>query len=66
MRGVLVVVGQNTDDPTRKVAAEPASYAGTAGPGTGVTTVALVALGIGAFLGGAGIMAFIRRPRSPA
>jgi plastocyanin len=64
MRGVLVVVGQNTNDPTRKVAAEPASYAGTAGPGTGVSTVALVALGIGAFLGGAGIMAFIRRPRS--
>ncbi|HEV3354488.1 MAG TPA: cupredoxin domain-containing protein [Acidimicrobiales bacterium] len=64
MRGVLVVVGQNTDDPTRKVATEPASYAGTSGPGTGVSTVALVTLGIGAFLGGAGIMAFIRRPRS--
>jgi plastocyanin len=61
MRGVLVVVGQNTNDPTKKVAA-PASYAGKAGPGGGVSTLALVTLGLGAFLGGAGITAFLRRP----
>jgi plastocyanin len=65
MRGVLVVVGQNTNDPTRKVNAEPASYAGTSGPGGGVSTVALVALAVGAFLGGAGVTAFlVRRPAS--
>ena len=66
MRGVLVVVGQNTNDPTKKVAAAPASYAGTSGPGTGVSTVALVALGVGAFLGGAGIAAFLLRRPSPS
>jgi plastocyanin len=65
MRGVLVVVGQNTADPTQKAAAAPASYAGTAGPGGGVSTLALVTLGVGAFLGGAGIAAFLlRRPAS--
>jgi len=66
MRGVLVVVGQNTNDPTQKETAAPASYAGTSGPGTGVSTVALVTLGVGAFLGGAGIAAFLvrRRPAS--
>jgi plastocyanin len=62
MRGVLVVVGQNTNDPTKKVVAAPASYAGGAGPGGGVSTLALVTLGVGAFLGGAGIAAFLRRP----
>ena len=64
MRGVLVVVGQNTNDPTRKETAQPASYAGTAGPGGGVSTTALLTLGVGAFLGGAGITAFLLRGRS--
>ena len=66
MRGVLVVVGQNTNDPTKKVVAAPASYAGGGGPGGGVSTLAMVTLGVGAFLGGAGIAAFLRRPtRAP-
>src|SRR5438270_11972524 len=62
MRGVLVVVGQNTNDPVKKVAAQPAAAAGKAGPGTGVSTLALVCVAIGAFLGGMGIAAFLRRP----
>jgi plastocyanin len=65
MRGVLVVVGQNTNDPTKKLTGAPAVAVGKAGPGGGVSTLALVTLGIGAFLGGFGIAAFIRRP-SPA
>ena len=64
MRGVLVVVGQNTNDPTKKETAAPASYAGTAGPSGGVSTTVLITLGIGAFLGGAGITAFLLRGRS--
>ena len=62
MRGVLVVVGQNTNDPTKKTEYQTAAAVGKAGPGGGVSTVALVCLGIGAFLGGFGIAAFIRRP----
>ena len=64
MRGVLVVVGQNTNDPTKKETAAPASSAGTAGPSGGVSTTVLITLGIGAFLGGAGITAFLLRGRS--
>jgi len=64
MRGVLVVVGQNTNDPTKKETAAPASDAGTAGPSGGVSTTVLITLGIGAFLGGAGITAFLLRGRS--
>jgi len=65
MRGVLVVVGQNTNDPTRTQTAQPASYAGTSGPGGGVSTTVLLTLGLGAFLGGSGITAFLLRGRSP-
>ena len=66
MRGVLVVVGQNTSDPTKKVVAAPASSVGNAGPGGGVEAVAIAAVAIGAFLGGMGIAAFLRRPAPSA
>jgi hypothetical protein len=63
MRGVLVVVGKNTNDPTKKTTEyQPAAAVGKAGPGGGVSTLALVCLGVGAFLGGFGIAAFIRKP----
>jgi plastocyanin len=62
MRGVLVVVGQNTNDPTKKVQAAPAGAAGKAGPGSGVSILVLVCVAVGAFLGGMGIAAFLRRP----
>ena len=66
MRGVLVVVGQNTSDPTKKVVAAPASSVGNAGPGGGVEAVAIAAVAIGAFLGGMGIAAFLRKPAPSA
>jgi len=63
MRGVLVVVGQNTNDPVKKVAAAAAvSSAGSSGPSNGVKWTAMITLGIGALLGGIGIGAFLRRP----
>ncbi len=59
MRAVVVVVGQNTADPTKAVQAAPAASVG-GGPGGGVSTFVLVTAVIAAFLGGAGITAFIR------
>jgi plastocyanin len=66
MRAVLVVVGQNTKDPTGVAAVQPAVAVGGGGPGGGVTTTALVTVILGAFLGGFGIAAFLLRKKSPA
>jgi plastocyanin len=60
MRAVVVVVGQNTADPTGTKAAAAAATVG-GGPGDGVSTFVLVAAIAAAFLGGAGITAFVRR-----
>jgi plastocyanin len=63
MRGVLVVVGQNTEDPIEQAAAAPAaSTGGSSGDDTGIEWMAMITLGIGALLGGIGIGAFLRRP----
>ena len=62
MRGVLVVVGQNTNDPTKRLQAAPAAAVGKAGPGGAVSTFVLACVALGAFLGGMGIAAFLRRP----
>ncbi len=69
MRGVIVVVGQNTEDP----AASPASAAagakravavGGGGPGGGVSTLVLATGVIGGFFGGVGVAAFAK-PKRP-
>jgi plastocyanin len=60
MRAVLVVVGQNTADPTKGAAAAAPVVLKT-GPGSGVSTFALATGVIAAFLGGFGISAFVRR-----
>jgi plastocyanin len=59
MRAVIVVVGQNTADPTKAVAAAPAAAVG-GGPGGGISTFVLATAIIAAFLGGAGLAAFVR------
>jgi hypothetical protein len=65
MRAVVVVVGQNTADPTQAKAALPAVAIG-GGPGGGVSTFVLVTAIVAAFLGGAGITAFVRQRNAPA
>src|SRR4029453_17181082 len=61
MRGVLVVLGRDTDDPnaeTPSPAAAPAAPSGGAGgPGGGVTAFVLATAVVAAFLGGIGISA---------
>ena len=68
MRGVLVVVGQNQDDPTEaaagKGAGPPAAAAGDDGPGGGISGLTLATGVIAAFLGGFGISAFVRPKRA--
>ena len=59
MRAVVVVVGQNTADPTKQAAAAPAVAVG-GGPGGGISTFVLVTAIVAAFLGGAGVAAFVR------
>lgn len=66
MQAVLVVVGQNTRDPTGTAAARPAAAVGGGGPGGGVTATALATGVVGAFLGGFGIAGFLTRRRNPA
>jgi plastocyanin len=67
MRGVLVVVGETTTDPTKQVAAQgPAAATGAKGPSGGVTTLVLVTAIVASFLGGFGISAFVRRRQTPA
>jgi plastocyanin len=65
MRGVLVVVGENGDDPARDQAAPAAAVAAGGGPGGGVSALVLATGVIGAFLGGLGIGAFLRPRRKP-
>ena len=60
MRAVLVVVGQNVQDPTR-LAAQPAAVAKVGGPGGGFSWLALVTGVLAGFLGGLGIAPFLRR-----
>jgi plastocyanin len=65
MRGVLVVPGANTPDPTEEVApAAPAAATGGGGDGedrSALSYLALVTGAVGAFLAGFGVSAFVRR-----
>jgi len=67
MRGVLVVLGRDTDDPNAQAAAPPpaapSSSTGGGGPGAGVSTFVLATAVVAAFLGGIGISAFALRRR---
>jgi plastocyanin len=69
MRGVLVVLGRDTDDPNAAAAAAGAAAApvavdgGGAGPGGGVSAWGIVTAVLGAFLGGFGLSAFALRRR---
>jgi plastocyanin len=69
MRGVLVVLGRETEDPNAQAAAPPAAPAapasgGGSGPGGGVTAFVLAAAVVAAFLGGIGVSAFALRRRA--
>ncbi len=65
MHGVLVVLGQGVDDPTKTAAATatPAATVTTGGPGTGVTAFVLATAVLAAFAGGFGLSAFMLRRR---
>ena len=69
MRGVLVVLGRDTEDPNAQAAAPPpaaapSADAGGGGPGAGVSAFVLAAAVVAAFLGGIGISAFALRRRA--
>jgi plastocyanin len=68
MRGVLVVLGRDTEDPNAQAApaAAPAAPAsgGGGGPGGGVSSFVLATAVVAAFLGGVGLSAFALRRRS--
>ncbi|HWC43128.1 MAG TPA: cupredoxin domain-containing protein [Actinomycetota bacterium] len=68
MRGVLVVLGRDTEDPNAQAAAPPPaatpSGGGGGGPGAGVSAFVLAASVVAAFLGGIGISAFALRRRA--
>ena len=69
MRGVLVVLGRDTEDPNAQAAAPAAAPAapasgGGAGPGGGVTAFVLATAVVAAFLGGIGVSAFALRRRT--
>jgi hypothetical protein len=70
MRGVLVVLGRDTEDPNAKAAAPPpaqaASAGGGGGPGAGVSAFVLATAVVAAFLGGIGLSAFALRRRATA
>jgi plastocyanin len=72
MRGVLVVVGQNTADPAVSPAASATAAAqrpiavGGGGPGGGLSAAVLATGVIGGFFGGAGVAAFARPGRKRA
>jgi hypothetical protein len=59
MRGVLVVLGRNTEGPN-------AQSGDGSGPGGGVTAFVLATAVVAAFLGGIGISAFALRRRAAA
>jgi plastocyanin len=65
MRGVLVVVGQNAEDPAAAKADKPPE-ATRGGGGDGISAIALGTGVVGAFFAGLGIASFGRRRRSPA
>jgi plastocyanin len=67
MRGVLVVLGRDTEDPTAGAApppAAPVAPAGDGGPAGGVTAFVLATAVLAAFLGGIGLSAFALRRRA--
>jgi plastocyanin len=71
MRGVLVVLGRDTEDPNAQAAAPaapaapaPPASGGDAGPGGGVTAFVLATAVVAAFLGGIGVSAFALRRRA--
>ncbi|HEV2870540.1 MAG TPA: cupredoxin domain-containing protein [Actinomycetota bacterium] len=66
MRGVLVVLGHDTEDPNAQAAAPAAATpaAGGGGPSGGVTAFVLATAVVAAFLGGIGISAFALRRRT--
>jgi plastocyanin len=70
MRGVLVVLGRDVEDPTEQGAAQAVAAAPVAaggdGPGGGVTTFVLVTAVLAGFLGGVGLSAFALRRRRTA
>ena len=68
MRGVLVVLGRDTEDPntTLAPAAAPPAASGGGGPGGGVSAFVLATAVVAAFLGGIGLSAFALRRRAPA
>ena len=67
MRGVLVVLGRDIDDPNAQAAAPAAAPApaggGGDGPGGGVNAFVLATAVVAAFLGGIGVSAFALRRR---
>jgi hypothetical protein len=68
MRGVLVVLGRDTEDPNAQAAAPapvpaPASGGG-GGPSGGVTAFVLATAVVAAFIGGIGVSAFALRRRT--
>jgi hypothetical protein len=66
MRGVLVVLGRDTDDPNAQAAAPPPAATpsnSAGGPGGGVTAFVLATAVVAAFIGGIGISAFALRRR---
>ena len=68
MRGVLVVLGRDTDDPNadaaQAVSAAPVVATGEGGgPGGGITFFGLATGVLAAFLGGIGLSAFALRRR---
>ena len=64
MRGVVVVLGQNTDDPSAALDGTPAPVSsGGGGPPGGVSPLVLATGVIGAFFGGFGIAGFARTGR---
>jgi plastocyanin len=65
MRGVLVVLGRDTEDPNAQAAAPaPPAPPSDTGPGAGVSAFVLAAAVVAAFLGGIGISAFALRRRT--
>jgi plastocyanin len=67
MRGVLVVLGRDTEDPNAQAAAPPApapAGGGGGGPGGGVTAFVLATAVVAAFIGGIGLSAFALRRRT--
>ena len=67
MRGVLVVLGRDTEDPNAQAAAPaPPAPSSDGGPGAGVSAFVLATAVVAAFLGGIGLSAFALRRRAAA